>query len=432
MFYYNTRYTFALPEGSPQTGVGAVLAASAMAMPELQRRKREHPYLQRCLFDPQLYLSGLEPATCRKTVVNLATYPWFGVGHAEVFDSKRHRPRNWKQANADALAAGWRRVPLTDLEGIQAGVRGALEFQLALGCEAVILPSPLTNSLDGYGTEMRWLDAGLEAADELRVAVPVFATIAVSDVVLRNRVPTQNLIIETVADQVAARRRLAGAYIVIEQPAETCYCLTSVDTMLSQLLIVDDLVRGAGKRVLIGYAGTFGAIATAAGAEIWMSGYYQSQRQLRLSSFEEKIAAAMPRYYSPGLLGDLGLDHDLEIARQAQLLDPVMAATPAAEPLHRALAQGHSPASVPTWRFAKNNLDAAKAHYNWCQADIGAQLHDRSLPERVNQVHERLERAVEIASLLQRAGVGASHYSDLKHQGAWLEAFEAWKRHSGV
>jgi len=66
---------------------------------------------------------------------------------------------------------------------------------------------------------------------ELRVGVPVLATIAISGVVLKNQPPAANPLLQIATAQVTGRRRVVGACIVIEQADDTTYCLTSADVM---------------------------------------------------------------------------------------------------------------------------------------------------------------------------------------------------------
>src|SRR3954451_22250329 len=98
MFYHNTRYKFALADGSPDGIAGGIILASAMPCGQLLRRDmRKHSFLQHRVFDPQLYLSGLDPRIAQGPVVNLASWPWFGVA-VPTYDSRHHGSiKNWKE-----------------------------------------------------------------------------------------------------------------------------------------------------------------------------------------------------------------------------------------------------------------------------------------------------------------------------------------------
>ena len=106
----------------------------------------------------------------------------------------------------------------------------------------IILPGPLTTiATQQYATETTWIDAGLEACKALKVGIPILATVAISDSVLRGVDPTQNPLLQTITNQLSARGELAGAYILPELASESGYVCTSRDTLLCILLLIDDL-----------------------------------------------------------------------------------------------------------------------------------------------------------------------------------------------
>ena len=54
----------------------------------------------------------------------------------------------------------------------------------------------MTRVPGSYVTETQWMDAGIEACRELRVSVPVYATVAIADTALRQQVPAAQLAAE--------------------------------------------------------------------------------------------------------------------------------------------------------------------------------------------------------------------------------------------
>jgi hypothetical protein len=433
MFYYNAKYKFALPGQSPSGIAGAIIAASAMPAGQLIRRDfRKYPYLQHRLFDPQVYLSCLDPHVAQGAVVNLASWPWFCPNVVPEYDSGTHASvKRWKELHADALLQSWGSCLPNDPRSIRAAAKAAVQAQLALGCEMVILPGPLTTiATQQFAAETEWIDAGLETCRALKVATPVLATVAISDAVLRGVSPPQNPLLHTITNQLSARADLAGAYIVLEQASETGYVCTSRDTLLSLLLLVDDLIRGAGKTVLINYVGTFGAVASAVGASVWSSGYYLSQRRLKLADFEDRIARAMPRYHSLKLAGDVGLQNDLERV-YAQFGDRILTDTDDGLTLRQALVAGTYPQTAPEWEYTQSNITAAAGHYNEVAFKLG-QLATLSPERRIEAVQRWLEGAVLWSGNLQRIGIGQSSQTELNHQAVWLDAFQAWRSYAGL
>src|SRR5467141_3550547 len=112
-------------------------------------------------------------------------------------------------------------------------------------------------------------------------------TVAISDAVLRNTEPSENTFIQTITAQIASRSEISGAYVVLEQTVETGYVCVNENTLYGLLVLTDDLVRGASRRVIVNYIGPFGAVLAAAGASLWASGSYRSQRRMRLADQEE-------------------------------------------------------------------------------------------------------------------------------------------------
>jgi hypothetical protein len=322
MYLFNARYKFNLPEIKPPFG-GSIIAASALSAVDLQRRKfTKFPHLAKRYLDPQLYMAGIDEAIDAKTVSKLAAYPWFHGRAVPKYDSGEHKSaKKWKKTFDAQLAAKWTRKVSTEPSEILLATKYAVEFQLKLDCDVVILPSPLTTIVDqSLQTETAWLEAGLEACEELNVTKPIFGTIAISEDCLQSD-PLKNPLIHSYSNQISSRSELAGAYIVLEQSDQSSYFWTSRQPLLSLLILVDDLHRGAQKQIIVNYVGTFGLVATAVGADQWSSGYYLSQRR-----FSRKGAPgrAHPRYHSLGLAADIGLKADLDLLYDAGLTDKLM------------------------------------------------------------------------------------------------------------
>ena len=435
MFYHNTKYKFKLQEGTPADLAGGIIAASAMMRDQLARREvSAYRYLRHRYFDPQLYLCLLDAARARSAVANLATYPWFGPPTVEPYDSSRHGKLSaYKAAQAGTMRRSWRRAALTDPAAVGAAAEAAVQLQVDLGCEGVILPAPLVDSITrGYQDAAIWVDAGLEACRRLRVTLPVFASVAICDTVLQNRAARSNPVLSGVTAEIASRAGLAGAYIVIETRDEDAYSFEGEDTARGLLTLVDDLVRGARRQVIVNYAGCFGAICRAAGAKVWASGYYLSQRRLRAQDlFYKTGGAAYPRYFSLALAGDVGLEEDLDAVVKAGLLQEVLTPTAAAEALHEALRLRRLVASEPDWAYEAGRVTRAGAHYNECMRDLGAELDARDDAGRVDFVERWLDGAASLAERLRDAGIPGSRATELTHQATWLGLFGEWKREAG-
>ena len=433
MLYLNVRYQFAPPD-SPGPLAGGIVATSAMPLDQLMRRDfKKYPYLQHRLLDPQLYLAGLDPNVARGTVVKLATFPWFAKHDVPPFDSGKHGSlAKWKREHSDQLVASWRRRPPSGAD-IADAARAAVQTQIDLGCNAVILAGPLTTvATQHFATETEWIDAGLAACKELRVTLPVFATIAVSDNVLRGVEATEHPLLHTITNQITARDQLAGAYLILEQTGEDQYVCTRRESLMAMMLIADDLVRGASRQVIANYVGTFGPVLAAVGAAIWSTGYYVSQRRMNLASFDERMGRAKPRYFSHQLAGDVGLEKDLPAVFKSGLGDKVLTETTAGSVVGKALKSGTYPRSVPQWQYRPSVIQAAMSHYTEAMSTFGAELRSYEPVRRADAVHKWLKQAVRLAESLERIGIQKSSVTDLVHQRVWLDVFEEWRQRAGL
>jgi hypothetical protein len=389
------------------------------------------PHLRHRLLDPQLYLATLDPRTAGNTVYKLATYPWFQT-QPVPYDSAQHGTLNdYKTRFMAELHARWPGRAPTDDQAILDCVKDALQIQIAIGCEGLIIPSPLTNTRTDYQLEIKYIDAAVSLLPQLPATLPMYASVALSDGVLRNTDPVTNAVIQAISDNIAARTELAGAYIVLEQTAETGYVCVNEETLLALLILCDDIARGAGKRVLVNYIGPFGAVMLATGASVWASGYYRSQRRMKLADQEEDVGRSYPRFYSSPFAGDLGVQDDLQLLSRTDLFHKVFSRSRASLPLLHAIQNGTYPQSAPQWEYRPGNIWAAAAHYNDICCKIDAYLDTKDTQGKIEAVDRWLAQSAAFSKAASDAGVSGTH-SDMRHQDIWLSAFRKWRNYAGV
>lgn len=255
-FYVTARYRMAVPTGVSNVS-GGVIMPSGIPLHTLQRRDfSRNPHLKRRLLDPQLYLSGLSGVLCKKACVNLASYGWFGAGNLPVYKTSKHRRQaDWNKAMLASIGNAWTGTLPTARRQIEAAVRMCLTTQRQLGCEALILPSPLTsNPTTTYSDELEWLDVGLDLAPRVAPELPTLATVALSDTCLRGVEPYKNVLLDLILDHVGAREP-GGVYIVLEQANDTGYFINHRHTIGSLLRLSDEFRRGGLGRVVVSFAG---------------------------------------------------------------------------------------------------------------------------------------------------------------------------------
>lgn len=221
--YFNLGYRFKINNDLMPNG--SILLASTIAMHTLWRRKfTKTPQAQRRLFDPQLYMAGLDPNQSGKVCTKLASYPWFGIKDISEYDSNIQSQNEWSHIVEQQINQCWRRNvlnPQNDSKNIEDAIRMCIDFQLNIGCEAIILPSPLTYDFStNYSDELFWLDKGLQyIKSRSEISIPVYATIALNDNCLRYSDPQANSLLKLIYDSVGAREP-DGIYFVVEQGNE--------------------------------------------------------------------------------------------------------------------------------------------------------------------------------------------------------------------
>lgn len=418
-FYYLAKYQMTVP-GS-EGAAGAIIIPSGLPSHTLTRRDLNRR-LGRRLLDPQMYLSDLQPDRCRNTCTCLASYPWFLADNVPAFDSGQQTQAEWRAAVQRDITAIWQRTPTTAAD-IRRAVDECISFQTRIGVEALILPSPLTRDhASDYSREAEWLEIGAERAAALAPNLRAIATVAISDTCLRGFRPRENTLIEIILDQVCARAR-DGAYVVLEQANETLYNCTSSNTVGSLMRLVSGLKAGGLERVIVCYAGTAGLLTLIAGADAWATGWYRSERRLRLADIEQTEGRAMPAYYSQPAATEFHLANDLTRVRDAGLLARVADETDQSRDLLRALQMGLTPNDVAPWQPRQSNVTAARAHYAMAMIRETRRISElRDDTARIQYGTAWLQEATGIAATLYQLGE-FNPRTELDHQRAWQEAF---------
>jgi hypothetical protein len=425
-FYVCARWSMKAP-GAAGPLAGGIVYPCGIPRPTLDRRNlsKTYPHLRRRLFDPQLYLAGLNPARATRACTNLASYGWFGV-NLPRFDSSKFTQAEWKGTASKGIAKDWKGGLPEDGNEIQAIVDTCVSFQRDLGCEAVILPGPLTVSLsDDYERELIWLDAGLKAASKLSPGLQAWPTVAISDTCLRGQKPISNRLLDVIVDQITARG-CAGVYLVLEQANEQGAVCSHSNTLGSVLRLVGGLAQGR-IRVTVSHLGMAGLLALAAGASAWTTGWYRGERRLKLADFEGTEGRTVPTFYSHALASDIHLESDMDRLVEAGFLDRVQDETGASAGLLRAIATGTKVASVPEWKHSFSNVTAAKEHYVWVAARETAVLAQLKTQTEVDTYMTGwLDGAEQLMNDL--FAVGNFHdKTGLGHQATWRQVWATFQ-----
>jgi hypothetical protein len=426
-FFVNLGYSFTISKGTNPTG--SMILASALPMHQLERRKFKDLHLKARWFDSQLYMSSLDSAVAIDHCSKLASYPWFGVNDLKEYQSALQTQKSWMDFAKANIRDIWKGNIPDSPPTIQLGVRESIDLQRRIGCCGVILPSPLTiEPGTNYQAELLWLDAGLDYFRKLNDChLPVYATVALSDVCIRFSEPQENSLLELILDAVSARE-VDGVYIIVEQASErddARHCANS-RALRSVLHLVHAFSKDANLDVGVNFVGAFGLACKAAGAKWWASNWYKSLYRVRLA---DKVAGgrAFPSYWSYPIASDIHLDSNFDHIVEARLLSKIIDNTNACSGLLQAAQQFQSTKNVPAWAYRMSNVTAAREHYLLSIISQNLTLDTLTLDDQLNEVEKWLVNASSDCDAIDSI-LGDSSKTNTDHVRAWKEAFTAYRR----
>jgi hypothetical protein len=403
---------------------GTIVVPSLKPFDMLQDRDLDGVmYFDRRLLDPQIYLAEIDANTCSDRCTKLATYGWFDIGELDTERTSGHRGmQKWLRKSKNVIGDHWSgKLPVGDDQ--RSSIEVCLGTQLALGCESLILPGPLTSEPgSNLAKEIKWLREGLAIGRSVS-DLPLIATVAISDVCLRETDPFDNGLIDALLDEVSAREP-DGVYLVLELFTESGYYCTSKNTVGSMLRLVDGFKQAGIQRVVVNYWTVAGLMALALGADTWCTGYYLSERKLSRAECADKTAMAFayPAFYSHALAGEIHLKGDMDQLVDEGLLEAVADVTPYSEGLIRGLRKGFTVADVPDWAHSRNNVTYAKGHFSSAMARETITVDKLAPRDKLRYVEDWLEGATQLATKLLALDDVAPR-TELTHQRSWRRAF---------
>lgn len=431
-FYTTIGYAFDIPTTvKPQ---GSIILSSVMPMHQLLRRKmKKLPFLNRRLFDPQLYLAGLEATSSPKPCVKLASYPWFGCTAIDIYNSKEQSQATWSADALSNIATTWPGCAPTDTDVIKNAIADCIDFQTKIGCEAIILPSPLTvDPAAGYQEELLWLDLAQEyLSTTLPSILPIYATVAINDNCLRHLDAKNNPMLDMIADSVSARG-VDGVYLVVEQGGESSdsrQC-NSAKVLESLLHLVHVFSQDCGLAVVVNFVGAFGLACEAAGAQAWGSQWYKSLYRLRIQD-KQAEGRAYPTYWTRKAAIDINLEKDFDSLNQLGLMSKLADKTGASAGLTSIIGTSTKTEDVPAWRYSQSNVKAIREHYCLSVIDAENELALRAtLKEKCDYIQAWLDNASkEIINIQNKLKQNSTKLQKTQtgHVSAWAQAFKNYR-----
>lgn len=379
---------------------GAIILPSLNPAPRVIRDRGAD--VQTLLLDPQLYLASLKAERRTKVCARLAGYPWFSVPGVNEFNSDEQGRRQWENQIRQEIEKIWPGKPPEDIERSS---YDAIVFQIERGCTDIILPSPLLDQREDEGATLgEWIDAGFNAAEELEIAQPLLATIAVNEATLNENAFKNGGFIESIVDQVTARKEINGVYIVIAQTGIPSHPFEiSENVARAYLKFVYDFSKCGKTTIITNFADLIGLVAIGLGATTFASGQSVSLRSLYIDGFrDEGGGVALPHFYSHKVAAEYLTETDLDKICEKQLIRRIADETETSAILIDTLLRHQSASSLPNWAESQNNLQSAQQHFIERLVLEGNLLKSQKLSERINYVIDWLDSAEANALLIHK------------------------------
>src|SRR6266446_1589315 len=198
-----------IPPGVEYVSGSLVIPSRRTLESATKKEFRKGEYRARLLFDPQVYLTSLDPVRFRSRCASLASYAWFDCGDLEFKKTAKSRAgqRPWDEKRWKIIHEYWT-GKMSEGDDIGADASAIAATQRTVGCEAMVLGAPLTtNPNSDLAVELEWLDRGIAAASKQNLlGLPVLGSVALSERVLTGIDPFENTLIDTIVDQFSTRK----------------------------------------------------------------------------------------------------------------------------------------------------------------------------------------------------------------------------------
>ena len=355
------------------------------------------------LFDPQLYLAGLDGADCAKVCARLASYLWFGVPGVPDFQSSEESQNSWQQAVQEHVKANWPGKAPEDEEILHAA-RAAIEFQADRGCTHLLAATPLiAEREDEAATAAQWIDAALEAASDLDIGQPVIATVAVAEAVLNDASFMEGGFLDTIVDQVTSRTGLAGVYIVVAQTLKRHPLCAPESVTRTYAHLTRAFANFGYDFIFVNFADVFGVACLGLGASGFATGSSQALRRLCPAAFlDEGGGLPLPHLYSHRSVAEFLPERELEKIAKLNYLRRVTDTTVYSRDLLQALVHNRPASGVAAWAESKNNVTAAGRHFIARMIAEGTAYAESSPAQRFTRAESWLDDAVVNQEFLAR------------------------------
>ncbi|MBI9042913.1 MAG: hypothetical protein JEZ06_00420 [Anaerolineaceae bacterium] len=425
MLLINLGYFWSTPELDDLNVI--IQAQGVNAFNSLNRDGRtDLPGSENRLFDPQLYLQGLDTNGCTNVISRLSTFPWLNPNAPEILQGEKQN--TWEEKCFSSINGTWPfEYTFENIDDVNTAVESCINHQIAFGVNGLILPSPLTSDLESdYSIEMAWVDSGINVIPSDN-ELPVYATLAISDTILTHRDPNKIELLEIIVDQLTSRPELDGVYIVLEQTTPQSTYITGKRVAWGLLSLCHDLGIRGKLDVIVNFVNVFGFACVAAGAKSFGIGSSNKNKRLTFSDYlSRRGGPAFPKLYSHSLILDLFPKRDIEakILKERLLRLVSRNRTDYSDSLFTALENGTDISLVPEWVESRNNTQYCKEHF-FQRLKMAADEFNTE-ENKINYILTWLQDAERNSSYLAERFNSDPLSADIRHIKTWRAAFEEY------
>lgn len=403
MYLANYRYYWSLDESIDLAGM--ILSASSMSISHMNDRI-ENGKLDTnnkiLLFDPQLYMIKLDKDKCKKSLANLATYPWFPTPIVP-YDSDSENKNEFIKGIRGSISNNWIDTYPQDSSELRQLIKESIAYQQSIDCSSYIISTPIINDENDIEKTLKFIDIGIDCCKNLRLGdSEIFATLAINESCLAKDGTDRNNFIDILVDQFSSRREINGVYFILERNGDKE--VKNQNVALGILSLAYLLGRKSNLKFLTNYCGNFGLITLGAGASYFGSDGSNKTRRLVFEDYVDRSGGIRyPYFFSLSCLSFFRTQRDLEKIRDRRWLRYIENdVTKFSEDFFQGLKDNVDiETRIPDWAEQPNRVTQSRNHYSELLTREANKLNELSFEGKVESISQLLQDADMKLSFMQ-------------------------------
>lgn len=375
------------------------------------------------LLDPQLYLCHLDSQECQTTCSRLSSYPWFSTKDMPSIESEKQSSTEWHKKIKDNIDNIWtNKLP----DNMKTSIKKSIEFQIDINCSHILIPTPLiSNREDEFNSQCKWIDEGLIQIRELEVGKPTLISISIDENILNDECFEDTGFLNTVVDQVTARKDIDGIYLVVLQNDDKHPYKSSKNVFKTYLYLSKMFSNNNYEDIIINYSDVFGLVCLYFGATSIATGPSFKLRRMSTNQYKDGGGGvSLPLFYSSKTLSEYYSERDLNKIVEKKLLLRIKDITPFSRELYNELKSGGSAANLPDWVESRSNTAASKKHFIFRIKKEFEIINNLSKEEKKEHIKDLLEIAISNKLFIDNRLKEEKLKGNAAPSSLWLDLFE--------